>query len=167
MGSSDTTIAQGLAALGRPVLGLIEASRAVKHTEIEKEAMDFLTDETVEHTVHLQLGLLRRPRASSPRHPLRTREGHARDALMHFKDDRLARDMLEPAARRVDDLMNMFVSTAPDSAQGYRWVTEIQSGIEQVTNPKAADALREARVDITALLRVMGSEGTQTRSGFH
>ena len=59
MGSSDTTIAQGLAALGRPVLGLIEASRAVKHTEIEKEAMDFLTDETVEHTVHLQLGLLR------------------------------------------------------------------------------------------------------------
>jgi hypothetical protein len=42
-----------------PVLGLIEASRAVKHTEIEKEVMDFLTDETIEHTVHLQLGLLR------------------------------------------------------------------------------------------------------------
>lgn len=98
---------------------------------------------------------------------LRATLSHARDALMHFKDDRLARDMLEPAARRVDDLMNMFVSTAPDSAQGYRWVTEIQSGIEQVTNPKAADALREARVDITALLRVMGSEGTETRSGFH
>jgi hypothetical protein len=59
VGSSDTIIAQGLAALGPPVLGLIEASRAVKHTEIEKEVMDFLTDETIEHTVHLQLGLLR------------------------------------------------------------------------------------------------------------
>ena len=91
----------------------------------------------------------------------------ARDALMHFKDDRLDRDRLEPAARRVDDLMNMFVSTAPDSARGSRWVTEIQSGIEQVTNPKAADALREARVDITALLRVMGSEGTGTSGGIH
>ena len=91
---------------------------------------------------------------------LRATLAQAREALMHFKDDRLDRDRLEPAARRVDDLMNMFVSTAPDSARGSRWVTEIQSGIEQVTNPKAADALREARVDVTALLRVMGSEGT-------
>jgi hypothetical protein len=32
----------------------------------------------------------------------------ARDALMHFKDDRLDRDKLEPAARRTDDLVNMF-----------------------------------------------------------
>lgn len=98
---------------------------------------------------------------------LRATLAQARDALMHFKDDRLDRDRLEPAARRVDDLMNMFVSTAPDSARGSRWVTEIQSGIEQVTNPKAADALREARVDITALLRVMGSEGTGTSGGIH
>lgn len=98
---------------------------------------------------------------------LRASLSQARDALMHFKDDRLDRDMLEPAARRVDDLMNMFVSTAPDSAQGSRWVTEIQSGIERVTNPKAAEALREARVDITALLGVMGSEGTGTRGGIH
>jgi len=98
---------------------------------------------------------------------LRASLAQARDALMHFKDDRLDRDRLEPAARRVDDLMNMFVSTASDSARGSRWVTEIQSGIEQVTNPKAADALREARVDITALLRVMGSEGTGTSGGIH
>jgi hypothetical protein len=59
MGSSDVTIARALAALGRPILGLIEASRAVKHTEIENEVVDLLTDETFEHTVHLQLGLLR------------------------------------------------------------------------------------------------------------
>jgi hypothetical protein len=98
---------------------------------------------------------------------LRASLAQARDALMHFKDDRLDRDRLEPAARRVDDLMNMFVSTASDSARGSRWVTEIQSGIEQVTNPKAADALREARVDIAALLRVMGSEGTGTSGGIH
>ncbi|HEV2441492.1 MAG TPA: hypothetical protein VGT07_03140 [Steroidobacteraceae bacterium] len=98
---------------------------------------------------------------------LRASLSHARDALMHFRDDRLDRDMLEPAARRVDDLMNMFVSTAPDSAQGSRWVTEIQSGIERVTNPKAAEALREARIDITALLGVMGSEGAGTSGGIH
>jgi hypothetical protein len=96
---------------------------------------------------------------------LRASLSQARDALMHFKADRLDRDMLEPAARRVDDLMNMFASTAPDSAQGSRWVTEIQSGIEQVTNPKAAEALREARVDITALLGVMRGEGTGTNGG--
>jgi len=94
---------------------------------------------------------------------LRASLSQARDALMHFKDDRLDRDTLEPAARRVDDLMNMFVSKAPDPAQGSRWVTEIQSGVEQVKNPKAAEALHEARVDITALLDVMGSEGRNIR----
>ena len=98
---------------------------------------------------------------------LRASLSQARDALMHFKDDRLDRDMLEPAARRVDDLMNMFVNTVPDSAQGCRWVTEVQSGIEQVTNPKAAQALHEARVDITALLGVMGSERVGTCGGIH
>ena len=39
---------------------------------------------------------------------LRTSLTQARDALMHFKGDRLDRDKLEPAARRVDDLMNLF-----------------------------------------------------------
>jgi hypothetical protein len=76
---------------------------------------------------------------------------------MHYKDDRLDRDKLEPAARRTDDLMNMFVGDMRDSTQGPVWVAEIQSGVEQVTNPKAAAALRDARVDITALLQMIGS----------
>jgi hypothetical protein len=76
---------------------------------------------------------------------------------MHFKADRVDRDTLEPAARRVDDLMNMFASSVPNSAQASRWVAEIQTGIDQVTNPKSAEALREARVDITALLGIMRS----------
>jgi hypothetical protein len=80
----------------------------------------------------------------------------ARDALMHFKDDRLDRDKLEPAARRADDLVNMFSGDVRDSTQGPLWVAEIQSGVEEVTNPKAAAALRDARVDIAALLDMMG-----------
>ncbi len=87
---------------------------------------------------------------------LRSSLTQARDALMHFKDDRVDRDKLEPAARRVDDLMDMFVGDIRDSAQGSRWLAEIQSGVEGVTNPKAAEALDGARVDITALLEVMG-----------
>ncbi len=59
MGSSDVTIARALAALGRPILGLLEASRAVEQAEVEEEVVNLLTDETVEHTVHLQPGLLR------------------------------------------------------------------------------------------------------------
>jgi hypothetical protein len=78
---------------------------------------------------------------------------------MHFKGDRLDRDKLEPAARRVDDLMNLFAGDMPDSAQGPVWIAEIQSRVEQVTNPKVAEALRDARADITALLDVMGSQG--------
>ncbi|HEY3783818.1 MAG TPA: hypothetical protein VGL55_00885 [Steroidobacteraceae bacterium] len=89
---------------------------------------------------------------------LRTHIAHARDVLMHFKDDRLDRDRLEPAARRVDDLMNMFGSTSRDRAQGSRWICEIQIGVEQVTNPKAAEALRAARDDISALLEVMSTD---------
>ena len=98
---------------------------------------------------------------------LRASLAQARDALMHFKDDRLDRDKLEPAARRVDDLMNMFAGNLRDPEQGSRWVTEIQSELEQVTNPKAAEALREARVDITALLAVMGAEGQGTHGGIN
>ena len=90
---------------------------------------------------------------------LRTNLTQARDALMHFKGDRLDRDKLEPAARRVDDLMNLFGGDMPDSAQGPVWIAEIQGGVEQVTNPKVAEALRDARTDITALLDVMGPEG--------
>ena len=98
---------------------------------------------------------------------LRASLAQARDALMHFKDDRIDRDKLEPAARRVDDLMNMFASNLRDLTKGSLWVTEIQSGVEQVTNPKAAEALREARVDITALLDMMGPEGKGTHGGIN
>lgn len=90
---------------------------------------------------------------------LRTSLAQARDALMHFKDDRLDRDKLEPAARRADDLMNMFAGAMRNSTQGPVWVAEIQSGVEQVTNPKAAAALRDAQVDITALLDMIGATG--------
>jgi len=95
---------------------------------------------------------------------LRTSLTQARDALMHFKNDRADRDKLEPAARRVDDLMDMFGGDMRDSAQGSLWLAEIQSGVEQVTNPKSAEALDAARVDIAALRDVMGlaKEDTET-----
>ncbi len=87
---------------------------------------------------------------------LRTSLTHARDALMHFKADRVDRDTLEPAARRVDDLMNMFASDVHDSARGAEWLAEIQGGVEQVMNPRVAEALGNARADIKALSDVMG-----------
>lgn len=86
---------------------------------------------------------------------LRTSLTHIRDALMHFKSDRIDRDKLEAAARRVDDLMAMFSGDIRDSTQGLPWLAEIQAGVERVTNPKVADTLHEARVAITALLEVM------------
>ena len=49
---------------------------------------------------------------------LRARLTQARDLLVHFKDDRIDRDRLEPAARRVDDLMDMFVGDRRDTARG-------------------------------------------------
>jgi plasmid stabilization system protein ParE len=83
----------------------------------------------------------------------------ARDALVHFKDDRVDRDKLEPAARRVDELMNLFASGSCKPEQGSRFVAEIQIDIERVTNSKSADALRAAQVDIAALLDAMRTEG--------
>ena len=83
----------------------------------------------------------------------------ARDALVHFKSDRVDRDKLEPAARRVDDLMNLFTHGSRNPEQGSRFVAEIQTHIEQVTNSKSADALRAAQVDIAALLGAMRREG--------
>ena len=94
---------------------------------------------------------------------LRTSLTDARDALMHFKNDRLDRDKLEPAARRVDDLMNMFASNSGDRTRGFLWISEVQNGVEQVTNPKAAAALRDARLDISALLDMMSLD----RKGHH
>ena len=65
--------------------------------------------------------------------------------------------MCEPAARRVDDLMNLFAGTDRDIVRGSVWVTEIQNGIEQVTNPKSAEALQAARVEI-ALIKFYGAQ---------
>ena len=90
---------------------------------------------------------------------LRTSLAQARDALMHFKDDRLDRDKLEPAARRVDELMNLFANGSRDPEQGSSFVAEIQINIEQVTNFKSADALRAAQIDIAALLDAMRRAG--------
>jgi hypothetical protein len=89
---------------------------------------------------------------------LRASIAQAREALMHFHHDRLDRDKLEPAARHVDMLMNMFSGESRDSARGSLLMIEIQSGIDQVTNPKSAEALRDARVDITALLDTMRAD---------
>lgn len=83
----------------------------------------------------------------------------ARDALVHFKDDRVDRDKLEPAARRVDALMNLFANGSRNPEQGARFVAEIQTDIEQVKNSKSADALRAAQIDIAALLNAMRREG--------
>ena len=90
---------------------------------------------------------------------LRTSLTQARDALMHFKDDRVDRDKLEPAARRVDDLMNLFTHGSRNPEQGSRFVMEIRIEIEQVRNSKSADALRAAQVDIAALLEAMQRAG--------
>ena len=86
---------------------------------------------------------------------LRSNLDQARSALMHYKDDRIDRDKLEPAARRVDDLMNVFVTGAQDSAQILAWMTEIQIVIDKVPNPKATAALQAAGVEIAALLALM------------
>jgi hypothetical protein len=96
---------------------------------------------------------------------LRVSLDQARTTLMHYKDDRVDRDKLEPAARRVDDLMNMFATGVRDPAQGLVWVNEIQSGIDQVANPKAAAALRDAGVEVAALLATMKTAGPDSPAG--
>jgi hypothetical protein len=90
---------------------------------------------------------------------LRLTLDQARSALMHYKDDRIDRDKLEPAARRVDDLMNLFVTGAQDSAQGLAWMTEIRVVIDTVANPKSTAALQAAGVEIAALLALMTPAG--------
>lgn len=90
---------------------------------------------------------------------LRVSLDQARGALMHFKDDRVDRDKLEPAARRIDELMNMFATGSRDPAQGLTWMNGIKSDVEQISNPKSAAALRDAGVEIEALLEVLTSMG--------
>jgi hypothetical protein len=92
---------------------------------------------------------------------LRVSLEQARGALMHFKDDRVDRDKLEPAARRVDDLMNMFATGLRDPAKGLVWMNTIQGDVEQVVNPKSAAALRDAGVEIAALLTLMTAVGKE------
>jgi hypothetical protein len=84
---------------------------------------------------------------------------------MHFKDDRVDRDALEPAARRTDELMNMFASNSTDPVLVTLWSSEIQSAIDKVPNPKAADALQEARSEIAAILGVIEAEGKTSPTG--
>jgi hypothetical protein len=86
---------------------------------------------------------------------LRTNLEQAREALLHYKDDRVDRDRLEPAARRVDDLMNMFTTGSRNSEQALVWMSGIQISVEQVVNPKAAAALHDAGVEIAELIAVM------------
>lgn len=83
---------------------------------------------------------------------------------MHYKDDRVDRDKLEPAARRVDDLMLMFAGTGADVVKGTIWITEIQNGIDRVVNPKAAAALHAARIDTDSLLEAMVLESGGDRA---
>jgi hypothetical protein len=76
---------------------------------------------------------------------------------MNYKDDRVDRDKLEPAARRVDDLMDMYAGSTRSVPRGLGWIAEIQSGIEAVTNTKAEVALSAAQADVTALRAAMQS----------
>jgi hypothetical protein len=94
---------------------------------------------------------------------LRLNLDQARTALMHYKDDRIDRDKLEPAARRVDDLMNLFATGAQEPAQGLAWMTEIRAVIDGVPNPKSTAALQAAGVEIDALVALMTPEqGSRT-----
>ena len=86
---------------------------------------------------------------------LRASLARARNTLMHFQGDRLDRDTLEPAARRVDGLMDMFAGNSSDPALVALWSHEIRSAIDRVPNPKSADALLEASAELTAILGVI------------
>jgi hypothetical protein len=103
-------------------------------------------------------GLSRTARSNILAHlrTLRANLAEARDVLMHFRADRPDRDRLEPAARRVDDLMNMFASEVRHPAQAAAWVSEIQGGVEQVTNEKVTAMLNAARTELGALREEMG-----------
>jgi len=84
---------------------------------------------------------------------------------MHFKDDRVDRDTLEPAARRIDELMNMFASNSTDPVVVALWSAEIQSTLDKVPNPKVAHALQEARSEIEAILGVVQADEKISRAG--
>ena len=79
----------------------------------------------------------------------------ARDALLHFKTDRSDRDKLEPAARRIDQLMEIFSNNEDGPDQGAAWVSEIQHAVDQMTNPKSAYALRDTVGHLASLRDAM------------
>jgi hypothetical protein len=54
----------------------------------------------------------------------------------------------------------MYASSNRNVPRGLGWIAEIQTGVEQMTNPKAAEALSEARIGIAALLAAMGNGET-------
>jgi hypothetical protein len=82
---------------------------------------------------------------------------------MHFKDDRVDRDTLEPAARRVDELMNMFASNASDPLLIDLWSREIRGAIDKVSNPKSVDALLEASAELAAILGIIDAAAKVSR----
>ena len=86
---------------------------------------------------------------------------------MHYKDDRVDRDTLEPAARKVDELMNMFAGNSTDPALVIRMSAEIQSTLDKVSNPKSTEALREAGAELTAILGVIEAGDDQARLAAH
>ena len=86
---------------------------------------------------------------------MRASLARARNTLMHFQGDRVDRDTLEPAARRVDGLMDMFAGNSSDPALLALWSDEIRSAIDRVPNPKSAEALLEASAELTAILGVI------------
>jgi len=90
---------------------------------------------------------------------LRMNLDQARSALMHYKDDRIDRDTLEPAARRVDDLMNLYATGAPESEKSLAWMTEIRTVIDKVPNPKSTVPLQAAAVEVAALFALMTPAG--------
>jgi hypothetical protein len=105
----------------------------------------------------------RRSRILDHLRTLRTDIEQARNALLHFKSDRVDRDRLEPAARRVDQLMDIFSKNVQGPQQASGWVSEIQHDVDQVTNPKAAYALGHARQHIVNLLDAMRLHATSEK----
>jgi hypothetical protein len=94
---------------------------------------------------------------------LRANLESARGTLMHYKDDRVDRDILEPAARRIDDLMNLFAGGSSDPSRVALWSSEICGAMDKVPNPKVANTLLEARAEIAAVLGVMEAEAKVSR----
>jgi hypothetical protein len=149
-------------------LGLNRKTRVVQPLEQDPNASAFIPTVTAyngrggsrlsqEGSMSINSGLSQSTRSDVLAHlrSLRGSIAQAREALMHYKADRLDRDKLEPAARRVDDLMNMFAGEKRDLRQGSAWVAEVLGGVQQITNPKAAAALTEAKVGISRLIELM------------